>query len=307
MQHSSDMHFGTVTFACSVLPRVLIWVMKAPKLSVAARRRDLPDFGCRDAFDRLTEYSSLLLQHGDYNIHSTKREQIAAETDAGEAAQLQAIMGVLTTACTSTASQQSSQTDAIKPMSSALHLTPAALEPVQLTAIRATPSIEERAVPSTSGLEDSDGMDVDAPSVAELAGSGAAEAAAEAAAAEQAVPADPDEDIFGAPNAAPMQAAAATQQQLPFQESQAPVAKSDSSDHDQQGGAAASATSESSAFGKNVSNTQDTGSGFLYDAASGTWYNADLGYYYDATQGLYGDATSGQWYSFKDGAYQLVC
>jgi len=252
---------------------------------------------CRDAFDRLTEYSSLLLQHGDYNIHSTKREQIAAETDAGEAAQLQAIMGVLTTACTSTASQDSSQTNAIKPTSSAL----------QLTAVRAAPSIEGRAMPSTSGLENSDGMDVDAPSVAELAGSGAAEAAAEAAAAEKAVPADPDEDIFGAVNAAPMQAAAATQQQLPFQESQAPIAKSDSNDHDQQGWAAASATSESSASGGNVSNTQDTGSGFLYDAASGTWYNADLGYCYDATQGLYGDATSGQWYSFKDGTYQLVC
>ena len=285
----------------------IILDMMARNLSVAARRCDPPDFGCRDAFDRLTEYSSLLLQHGDYNIHSTKREQIAAETDAGEAAQLQAIMGVLTTACTSTASQDSSQTNAIRPSSSALQLTSAALKPVQLTVIRATPSIEERAMPSTSGLEDSDGMDVDAPSVAELAGSGAAEAAAEAAAAEQAVPADPDEDIFGALNAAPMQAAAAPQQQLPFQESQAPIAKSDSSDHDQQGWAAASAIPESSAFGGNVSNTQDTGSGFLYDATSGTWYNADLGYYYDATQGLYGDATSGQWYSFKDGTYQLVC
>lgn len=285
----------------------LILDMKARKLSFAATHRDPPDFGCRDAFDRLTEYSSLLLQHGDYNIHSTRREQIAAETDAGEAAQLQAVMGVLTTACTSTASQDSSQTNAIRPASSAFHLTPAASEPVHLAAIRATPSTEERAMPSTSGLEDSDGMDLDAPSVAELAGSAAAEAAAETAAAEQAVPADPDEDIFGALNAAPMQAAAATQQQLPCQESQAPITKSDISDHDQQGGATASAILESSAFGANVSNTQDTGSGFLYDEASGTWYNADLGYYYDATQGLYGDATSGQWYSFKDGTYQLVC
>ncbi|DBA91809.1 TPA: hypothetical protein ACH3X1_003396 [Trebouxia sp. C0004] len=261
----------------------------------------------RDAFDRLTEYSSLLLQHGDYNIHSTKREQIAAETDAGEAAQLQAVMGVLTTACTSTASQDPSQTDAIRPTSSALHLTPAALEPVHLVAIKAMPNSEERGMPSTIGLGDSDGMAVDAPSVAELAGSGAAEAAAEAAAAEQAVPADPDEDIFGALNAAPMQATAATQQQLPFQASQVPIAKSDISDHDRQRGAAASAVPEASACGANVSNAQDTGSGFLYDEASGTWYNADLGYYYDATQGLYGDATSGQWYSFKDGTYQLVC
>ena len=281
--------------------------MKARNLSAAARRRDPPKCGCRDAFDRLTEYSSLLLQHGDYNIHSTKREQIAAETDAGEAAQLQAVMGVLTTACTSTASQDSSQTNAIKPMSSALQLTSAALEPVPLTAIRAMSSIEERAMPSTCGLENSDGMVVDAPSVAELAGSGTAEAAASAAAAEQAVPADPDEDIFGALNAAPMQAAAATQQQLLFQGSQAHKTMSDSSDHDQQGGAAPSAIPGSSASGANVSNTHDTGSGFLYDEASGTWYNADLGYYYDATQGLYGDATSGQWYSFKDGTYQLVC
>ena len=281
--------------------------MKAHNLSVAARSRDLPDFGCRDAFDRLTEYSSLLLQHGDYNIHSTKREQIAAETDAGEAAQLQAVMGVLTTACTSTASQDSSQTNGIRPASTALHLTPAALEPVQLTATWATPSTEERAMPSTSVLEDSDGMVIDAPSVAELAGSGAAEAAAEAAAAEQAVPADPDEDIFGALSTAPMQAAIATQQQLPFQASQAPITKSDISDHDHQRGAAASAIPESSASGAIVSEMQDTGSGFLYDEASGTWYNADLGYYYDATQGLYGDATSGQWYSFKDGTYQLVC
>ncbi|DBA93162.1 TPA: hypothetical protein ACH3X2_003471 [Trebouxia sp. C0005] len=286
--------------------RVSVRVLEASKLSVAARRCDPSDCGCRDAFERLTEYSSLLLQHGDYNIHSTKREQIAAETDAGEAAQLQAVMGVLTTACTTTASQESSQTNAIKPMSNALQLTSAAAEPVQITAIRATPSIVERAMPSTSGLEISDGMDVDAPSVAELAGSGAAEAAAEAAAAEQAVPADPDEDIFEALKAAPVQAAAATQRQLPFQEAQAPVAKSDSSDHDQ-GGAAACAIPESSAFGGSVSDTQDTGSGFLYDAASGTWYNADLGYYYDATQGLYGDATSGHWYSFKDGIYQLVC
>ena len=31
---------------------------------------------CREVFDRLTEYSSLLLDHGDYLIHSQSREGI---------------------------------------------------------------------------------------------------------------------------------------------------------------------------------------------------------------------------------------
>lgn len=260
---------------------------------------------CREAFDRLTEYSSLLLQHGDYNIHGTRREQVAAETDAAEAAQLQAVMGVLTTACTSTASQDSSQTNALESTSGAVDIPGQGQWRVDATAERAVPDDGAGAMPSMSARGDVDGMDVDVPSVAELAGSDPAAAAAAAAAAEQTVPADPDEDIFGGPQEAANEAAADTGQQSAIQIATASVPTSALTSHTQQ----AEATSARHPFthGAELSDTQDIGSGFLYDETSGTWYNADLGYYYDASQGLYGDASSGQWYSYKDGTYQLVC
>ncbi|KAL0033686.1 hypothetical protein WJX77_000584 [Trebouxia sp. C0004] len=232
----------------------------------------------RDAFDSSQSTLACLLQHWDYNIHSTKREQIAAETDAGEAAQLQAVMGVLTTACTSNSITDPSQTDAIRPTSSALHLTPAALEPVHLVAIKAMPNSEERGMQSTIGLGDSDGMAVDAPSVAELGRLRCCcKQLAEAAAAEQAVRLTLMKTFFGGPerssNASYSSYTAAAgrfrrhrfllqslisvimtgrggQQLLPFLKHQ-PVAQM-------------------------WSNAQDTGSGFLYDEPSGTWYNAGL-------------------------------
>ena len=247
--------------------------------------------GCREAFDRLTEYSSLLLQHGDYNIHSTPREQIAAETDAAEAAQLQAVMGVLSTACPSTASQNQIQIHDMGSVSTVSDADGVALGRVDAAG--------ERATASTAGLASADGMELDAPFIAKLADSGITEAAALAAAAEQSGPADPDEDIFGAAkDATPHEPAMDTAHANGVDSALA------NGDHNQQ--------AEPSSAGPftdnvNVSSSHDVGGGFLYDESSGTWYNANLGYYYDASRGLYGDASSGQWYSYKDGAYQLVC
>ena len=31
---------------------------------------------CRDAFNRLTEFSHILLEHGDYHVHSGRKEQL---------------------------------------------------------------------------------------------------------------------------------------------------------------------------------------------------------------------------------------
>lgn len=42
-----------------------------------------------------------------------------------------------------------------------------------------------------------------------------------------------------------------------------------------------------------------------YDQSTGMYYMPDMGCYWDGGH-LYGDASSGQWYSFKDGQYQLV-
>ena len=31
---------------------------------------------CRDAFDRLTEFSNILLENGDYHVHTNQKEQL---------------------------------------------------------------------------------------------------------------------------------------------------------------------------------------------------------------------------------------
>ena len=160
-----------------------------------------------------------------------------------------------------------------------------------------------------------DNMDVDAPapSVAELAGSETAVEAAAAAAADQAAPADPDEDIFGNVQATPQQRAdlgASLPQTASQQQGQVPPSSSETHPQSQQDAKLQEPVSDeaSSDAGTGArSADQAISSGFVYDESSGTWFNADLGYYYDASQGLYGDASSGRWYSYTNGAYQPVC
>lgn len=155
-------------------------------------------------------------------------------------------------------------------------------------------------------------MDADAaaPSAAELASSSISEEAAKEAAGEQAVPADPDEDIFG--GAEPQQLQSQIVQDPPGQVSnQGCDETSTSSDRGQEGDRPGLLSCEmaSSVSPRGARASQDcaSASGFVFDDSSGTWFNADLGYFYDATQGLYGDASSGKWYSYVDGMYQLVC
>ena len=252
---------------------------------------------CREAFDRLTEYSSLLLQHGDYGIHSTPREQLLAETDAAMAAQLQAVMGVLSTSCTSSASDASAQTSDMGNRTATLG--------------GSAPLFASQGAAAMPGSEEehaSHGMNIDAAasSAAMLAGTSITQEAAHEAAAEQPLPADPDEDIFGN--------AEAQQQHLLIvhglsaqalnQSGDEKEAPSDARQRDNLQNEVAIAVSTSS-----LPASQGTGSasGFVYDDSSGTWFNAELGYFYDTTQDLYGDAASGKWYSYVDGMYQLVC
>lgn len=172
--------------------------------------------GCRAQFDRLTEYSSLLLQHGENNIYSTPREQLAAQLEISEAAELQAVMGILSTAEQPIAANQAA---------------------------------------------------TDGPVTAQQA------------------PVDPDEDMFAASEPQPAPASAV---QDGSTANQPPV------------------TQNSEAQAATHGQTFSTDSNFTFDENTGTWFNADMGYYYDASQGLYGDAASGHWYSYRDGAYQLV-
>lgn len=223
---------------------------------------------CRAEFDRLTEYSSLLLQHGDYNIHSTPREAIAAAVEAAEAAELQAVMGVLSTACPSEAQTGQAAVGwlgSLDPDSSALSQS---LDSAQLQA-----SVE---------------MAAEAPSVMGLIDSASAQAAADAAAAQQQTPADPEDDIFGQSDK--VQCKENTSKDAPSTAVQ---------ESNQQRVVVGSTSGNSQGPGEN--------SGFMYDEQSGTWYNADLNFYYDSSHGLYGDATSGHWYSYSNGMYQLVC
>lgn len=172
--------------------------------------------GCRAQFDRLTEYSSLLLQHGENNIYSTPREQLAAQLETSEAAELQAVMGILSTA--------------------------------------------------------------EQPIAANQAGT-------EGPVAAQQAPVDPDEDMFAASEPQPAPASTAQDGSTADQPSVAQDNKE-----------------QAATDGENV----HADSNFTFDENTGTWFNADMGYYYDASQGLYGDAASGHWYSYRDGAYQLV-
>ena len=264
-------------------------------------------FGCcRDAFDRLTEYSSLLLQHGDYSVHSTPREQLVEDTDAAEAAQLQAVMGVLSTSCHSSASDSSAQTVDMG------HINASDSLGLARTESQHNDAQGIRGAPSTAGLDKLNGMEVEAPapSVAELAASEVTQEAAIAAAAEHAVPADPDEDIFTGAEAQLQQTADndASVQHTPCQQHQgAGVANpSVKGDKTQQDGKPHGLDQAAAAPMHPTAATAGVENGFVYDESSGTWYNA-AGYYYDATQGLYGDASSGRWYSYTDGAYQPVC
>ena len=256
---------------------------------------------CREAFDRLTEYSSLLLQHGDYGIHSTPREQLVAQTETAMAAQLQAVMGVLSTSCTSSASDTSAQTSDI-------------INGSATTSGSAPLFASRRAVPHDQGAmlgsQEEQAlrcMDTDAAaSSAAAAACSVTEEAANEAAAEQALPADPDEDIFGG--------AEAQQHQLPTVHHLPIQANGQKSDETEALSDAHQCGRLQNDMAVSVSTlsmpaSQDTGSasGFVYDDSSGTWFNADLGYFYDTTQGLYGDASSGKWYSYVDGMYQLVC
>lgn len=226
---------------------------------------------------------------------TTPREQLVSETDAAEAAQLQAVMGVLSTACTSTASDSSAQTHDMA-LASASHTGS------QLPITHGDADGQGETAMASSAEQDSiGGMDLDAaaPSVAELAGSIVTEQAAAAAAAERAAPADPNEDIFGG--------AQTQSEQTPTNQQEGTSATSHHASQDTLLNQPQSSHPSVPAVSVSNNSSQDITSGFVYDESSGTWYNADSGYYYDATQGLYGDASSGQWYSYTDGAYQPVC
>ena len=269
--------------------------------------RDLLTHGCcREAFDRLTEYSSLLLQHGDYSIHSTPREQLIAQTDAAMAAQLQAVMGVLSTSCTSTASDTSAQTSDTGTISATF----SGSAPL-FASHRANPK-KRRAMQGSNQEERLQDMDPDAaaPSAAELASSSVTEEAAKEAAGEQAIPADPDEDIFGGaePQQLQTQIMRDSSGQVSNQGRDETVSSSDrGQEGDRLGLHHCEMASSVSTSGAPASQDCASASGFVFDDSSGTWFNADLGYFYDATQGLYGDASSGKWYTYVDGMYQLVC
>ena len=179
---------------------------------------------CRAAFDRLTEYASLLLQHGDRDIYSTPREEIAIQLEAGEAAELKAVMGNL-------------------------------------------------------------------PEELKTYGSIAEQSFAEQPATGQQAPADPEVDMFGEPEPQP----------------QAATAVSDAAvDPEHTVSVPANQQADDASCSVDGPEGPQTHSNFTFDESTGTWFNADLGYYYDASHGLYGDAASGHWYSYRDGAYQLV-
>lgn len=213
------------------------------------------------------------------------------------AAQLQAVMGVLSTSCSSSVSEASVQTSDVGNRNATFGGS------APLFA-----SHGAAAMPGSEELQASHGMDTDAaaPSAAALAGSNVTQDAANDAAVEQPLPADPDEDIFGG--------AEARQQHLPIvhgstiqalnQDGDEAEASSGARQGDKLQDEMAIAVSTSS---MPASTGTGSASGFVYDDSSGTWFNADLGYFYDTTQDLYGDAASGKWYSYVDGMYQLVC
>ena len=209
---------------------------------------------------------------------------MAADIDAAEAAQLQAVMGVLSTACPSTddlSAQQHSSIDKVQ----------------------GTNDTTDTEITSTSRMEVDVSEEAHAPSVTQLTTSGTTEAAAAAAVAAQPVPADPDEDIFGAT----AQDTVATAQGSQSAQDPGAASASQSQTGSDSSHQATQSQNMQRAAQSNETQSQDMGQGFLFDESSGTWYNADLGYYYDASQGLYGDASSGHWYMYRDGTYEQFC
>ena len=199
-------------------------------------------------------------------------------------------MGVLSTACPSSALQNAVESHPSDHPHHAFHTTRNAHS--ENTVMQAEHSSCHMDVDGVNPME------AKALSVADLVGSdnveAAAAAGAAAGAAAQVPPPDPAEniDIFGDVAQEDHEANEADQEPAEA----AALLQGENRDLNQ------SADIENATLP-----SQSMQNGFLYDESSGTWYNADLGYYYDASQGLYGDASSGQWYAYKDGTYQLVC
>ena len=50
---------------------------------------------CRASFDRLTELSSILVNHGDLLVHSKSRERLQREVNRAENGALEAVMSLI--------------------------------------------------------------------------------------------------------------------------------------------------------------------------------------------------------------------
>ena len=50
---------------------------------------------CRASFDRLTELSSILVNHGDLLVHSKSRERLQREVDRAENGALEAVLRLI--------------------------------------------------------------------------------------------------------------------------------------------------------------------------------------------------------------------
>lgn len=298
------------------------------------RRHFTQDFLCRNAFDRLTALSNILLVNGDYHVHGNSRELLQADL-------LQHASGI----------------PSGRPPPMAAPEQPAA---------SSSAAIERQGSRDTHGWR-AFAAGLEAPGSGGAVQDGAtAQAVGGNAGGPAAAPADPEEDIFEGSslvdqaytdgNAAANEEAIIKPEQAPgalLDRSQSLTAQQETAigtpldasvqHHDPSEHATASLPGEQSCGPSSAEsmdaeavaaansarqpspscNSVDTNmvfaephsaaadesapmEGFEYDADSGYFYNSLIGAYYDPYNRLFGDAASGHWFSLKNGEYQVV-
>ncbi|PRW58842.1 CD2 antigen cytoplasmic tail-binding 2 [Chlorella sorokiniana] len=277
----------------------------------------------QEKFEQLTELSSVLMDQGEYSVHSMTREQLERSIqDGGSGAE--------------------------QGGGSAAGAAPIVRQPAAASASgNAGQQLAERLLAAAAGAGGGGGGGQNGSSKGPANGAAGGGGEDAAPAAQQAA-ADADlEDMFaeqepatagsanadparpsahssaapaaGQPSEQPQQAqqgdAGSIQRDASgdahMQEAEQPEAAAQQQAAQQAGGAAAGTQPQQTQAQEQPQGAAAGGQppeldGFVLDQSTGLWYNSDLGMYFDSGRRLFGDSSSGQWYSYDAASGQYT-
>eukprot|EP00891_Asterochloris_glomerata_P003074 jgi/Astpho2/3074/Aster-x0561 len=235
----------------------------------------------RASFDRLTELSSILVNHGDLLVHSKSRERLQREVDRAENGALEAVLRLISRgAGPSSGAASSGGATGTESDASASGRPPAAHEPAAEAPASMESMLDAAVAACEAGLQVAPNQDVSEADPA----------------------ADPGNDIFGGPTAS--NTAAQDKHDVAASASEQAQTASLASPS----GQAQTKMLSTDAAAIPVQSAPESSDDFTFDENTGTWYSQEQGYFWDAARQLYGDASSGQWYSWNssNNAYEAV-